>query len=149
MKKNEAGMTLVEVLAALVLITLVTSIIWTTVSIATKFNVSETSTLRLQQEANYIISTLQQVHRNCETYNLTISDKEVSVTECVKVDPTVGTEFNGVISNKFEYKALKDNEEQTPLTKDLKLEDFTVKDPSNDKLNIVITTTIARYRIDS
>ena len=59
MIKKQSGMTLVEVLVVLVLSSLVTLLIWTTVSISIKYNINETKKLRLQQEMNYIITKLQ------------------------------------------------------------------------------------------
>jgi len=52
-RKNESGVTLVELLAVLVLISIVTAIIWNTVFISMRHNTTETKKLRLQQEANY------------------------------------------------------------------------------------------------
>lgn len=146
--KDEKGKTLVEVLATLLLLTLVTGVIWTTISVATKFNVGETSTLKLQQEANYIISELQQVHRNCYEYKLTISTNEVKVTEC-KGDDTKHLpkpQYDGVISNLFNYRYILQDELQTPTTTDLDLTNFAVIDPKNSKRVVQIPTTIARIK---
>lgn len=103
MLKNEKGMTLVEVLATLILLTLVTGLIWTAISIASQFNISETTELKLQQEANYIVSQLQQVHRHCHEYKLEITENEVKVKSCLNKDDSENTKYSGIISNKFQY----------------------------------------------
>jgi len=157
MLKNEDGMTLVEILATLILMTLITGIIWTTVSIATKFNISETSTLRLQQEANYIIAELQQVHRHCYTYRLTIIRDEVKVAECMDDKGNSIPKYNKVISNQFKYR-LKDSGESPYIDKsytspkdNLELKDFIVIDPvikrNNEEKYVEVPTTISRYII--
>ena len=157
MQKQEEGMTLVEVLAALVLLALVTTIIWSTVSIATKFNVSETSTLRLQQEANYIITDLQQVHRHCDSYRLTISRDEVKVTECKGADGQSKDAYNKVISDQFNYR-FEDSGKSPyldrpyrPAKENLELQDFAVIDPVNNhgkEKAVQVPTIISRYRTD-
>ncbi|WP_301108367.1 prepilin-type N-terminal cleavage/methylation domain-containing protein [Sporosarcina sp.] len=162
MVKKEAGMTLIEVLATLVLLTLVTGIIWTTVSIATKFNVSETTSLQLQQEANYIISEMQQVHRNCFTYKLSITDDEIRINECLDSNNSVINSFNGVISNSYHYLPEIKNQKFKPSAKnsfyenednvkikvenDLELNDLILIDPINKKKRVKISTTISRYK---
>lgn len=149
MRKNEQGMTLVEVLAVLVLVSLVTGVIWTTISIATKFNMSETSYLKLQQEANYIISELQQVHRHCETYRLTINPNEVKVSECMKNAETPLEGFNGVISTGFHYKPIIDNELIEPTKGEKDINNLTVSDVTNnlnrEPREVVISTVLSRY----
>lgn len=142
-------MTLVEVLATLVLLSLVAAVIWTTISIASQFNISETSNLRLQQEANYIISQLQQVHRNCFTYDLTISQNEVRVDNCMEDKDIPKESYNGVVSNQFDYLPKIDHEEQTPTTKDLILTSFKVTDPVRVKRFVEITTVISRYKTEN
>lgn len=152
MKKNEDGMTLVEVLATLILLSLVTGIIWTTVSIATKFSVSETTELQLQQEANYIISRLQQVHRHCYTYRLTISNDEVKVTECFKDNDTPLDTYNGVISSQFHYgpetgEVLIEPTKRAYDLKSFKVIDYIVN-PNRDPRQVTVSTTLSRYIIE-
>lgn len=148
MKKNEKGITLVELLATLTLISLVVGVIWTTVSIATKFNVSETSTLRLQQESNYIISELQQVHRHCYTYKLTITNDEVKVTECMKDKIIPLNNYNKIISNKFHYEPSIDNVIIKPTENDYDILGFKVIDsvvnPKREPRQITVSTTLSR-----
>ncbi|GKV66540.1 MULTISPECIES: PilW family protein [unclassified Sporosarcina] len=148
MPKNQKGMTLVEVLATLILLSLVAGVIWTTVSIASQFNISETSNLRLQQEANYIISQLQQVHRNCFTYDLTISKNEVRVDNCMEDKVTSSESYNGVISNQFNYLPILDHKGQTPTKTDLNLSSFKVTDPERAKRFVEIPTIISRYKTE-
>lgn len=157
MSKQEDGITLVEVLAALVLLSLVTAIIWSTISIATKFNISETSTLRLQQEANYIIADLQQVHRHCDSYRLTISRDEVKVDGCIDESGQSKDSYNKIISDQFKYR-FKDSEKSPyldrpyhPAKENLELQDFAVIDPvqkHGKEKAVKVPTTISRYLTD-
>ncbi|GKV70496.1 hypothetical protein NCCP2716_29940 [Sporosarcina sp. NCCP-2716] len=154
MHRQEDGMTLVEVLAVLVLVSLVTGIIWSVISIATKFNISETSTLRLQQEANYIIADLQQVHRHCESYQLTISRDEVSVAECKNEAGQYLDTYNKVVSDQFHYRYENSgtspyvNRTYRPQQENLELPDFAVIDPvkkGGREKAVTVPTTITRY----
>lgn len=149
MKKNEKGMTLVEVLATLVLLSLVTGVIWTTISISTKFNVSETSVLKLQQEANYIVSELQRVHRNCYTYELIITTKEVKILNCKNEENATIPGYDGIVSNIYEYMPVRNPSEPDPIdtTKDnLNILDFKVIDPVKRIRNISIPISLSRFK---
>ncbi|GKV54431.1 hypothetical protein NCCP2222_03780 [Sporosarcina sp. NCCP-2222] len=83
MLKKQDGMTLVEVLATLLLTSLVIVLIWTTVAISMKYNVTETKKLQMQQDANYIITDIQRIHRKYECYQI-IQENQGSweVQEC-------------------------------------------------------------------
>lgn len=149
MKKNEKGMTLIEVLATLVLLSLVTGIIWTSISIATKFNVSETSVLKLQQEANYIVSELQRVHRNCYTYELIITTNEVKVINCKSEDESIIPGYDGIISNIYEYEPMRNPTKSNPINttkENLNIPDFAVIDPIKRIRNISIPISLSRYK---
>lgn len=154
MIENEKGLTLVELLATLTLLSLVTGIVWTTVSIATQFNVAETTTLRLQQEANYIISELQQVHRNCYEYELTYSREEIKVDKCKKDDVNSTVNYDGIISNRFYY--LSAEKASTKFVKtynsrdnNLELPELYVIDPVKEKRFVKVPTTISRFKDNS
>ncbi|MEK4024968.1 PilW family protein [Sporosarcina sp. FSL W7-1283] len=168
MRKKEKGMILVEVLATLVLLSLIVGIIWTTYFIASKSNVKEMSVLRLQKEANYIISELQQVHRHCPSYELTIAKGKIEIRKCTSNDNQEA--YNGIISSEFRYFAtftevsdeelggliasgFKDFEgitdnEVIPTGTDLNFLHFIVQDPLNTKRYVDVPTLITRYKTD-
>lgn len=168
MINNEKGLTLVELLATLTLLSLVTGIIWTTVSISTQFNVSETTNLRIQQEANYILTELQSIHRSCSDYRLTVTEKKVSVNGCLEINGIDNIEK--IISTGYRYVAIvdkqppalpskdmvkgEDNDFQDiielkikPASKNLVFTYFAVEDLNNNKRYVNIPTTISRYKV--
>lgn len=147
MKKKERGMTLVEVLATLVLISLVTGLIWTTVSIATKFGVSETSELKLQQEANYIITELQRIHRNCYTYELIIKTDEIKIENCYDEDKAL-PKYDGVISNTYIYYPVREPRKTYTTEGNLDIPDFEIIDPVNQIRSVKIPVSISRYKTE-
>lgn len=67
---NHKGMSLVELIAALALVSLVSLLIMTTLSIGIKRSIIENDKVRIQQEANIIVSKLLNNHRNGEKYCL-------------------------------------------------------------------------------
>ncbi len=166
MWKDEKGLTLVEVLATLTLISLVTGLIWSTISIATQFNVSETTNVRVQQEANHILTELQSIHRNCYEYRLTITQEKVAVNGCEAINGEANNEK--VISDDFRYVAIlnktapnlpsremeegeeKDFQEINKVIEssstNLVFTYFAVEDINNDKRYVNIPTTISRYK---
>lgn len=68
--KNEHGVTLMELLAAIVIFTLFAGIIWGFLFQSLKFNDAEVTKQQLQQEANLIINTIQNVHIRKVQYDI-------------------------------------------------------------------------------
>jgi len=140
MDNKQSGMTLVEVLATLVLSSLVMIIIWTTVSISMKYSATETKKLHLQQEANYIITKIQQVHRQSDCYRLEIKKDFVIIRKCED-----NSQSQEAISTGFSY-APETEATIKPKEKDLDISNFTVHDRENNKLQIKVNMFISRYK---
>ncbi|WP_262173472.1 prepilin-type N-terminal cleavage/methylation domain-containing protein [Saccharococcus sp. Marseille-Q5394] len=144
MLRKQNGMTLVEVLAVLVLSSLVILLIWTTVMTAIKYNITETKKLRMQEEANYIITEIQRIHRQCSQYELNVSAGEISMKSCDgPISDRVisrGYNYNGTIYVKDKIDAKK-KDASIPFT-------LVMNDLENDRLEVEITTTISRYKLN-
>ncbi|QTD41569.1 type II secretion system protein [Sporosarcina sp. Te-1] len=139
--KDQRGMTLVELLAVLVISSLVAMLIWTAVMLVLKYNISETKKLQLQQEANYIISEIQNVHRYCDNYSLTIQSNQVSINDC-------NTNSNRIISNDYIYTGTSFDDKQIDAkTKDAAYKiDLLIRDPDNRRIQVEVSTVITRYK---
>lgn len=142
MKKNQSGMTLVEVLATLILLSLIGTLIWTTFFTSAKYNIKETTKLHLQQEANYIITKIQQQHRQLDCYQLEITEDAVELFDCENPKMLIET-----ISSDYKYESVALQKVEPKLKSgDLRLK-LTVKDPLKDsKLKVDVETTITRYK---
>lgn len=139
MKDNESGLSLVELLAVLVLISLVTGTIWTTLSVSIKHNVVETTNLQLQQEANLVITKIQQEHRKHTCYQIIINKNEIEILDCVNQ-----TKYLEIESEKFYY-GPNINEIIEPKQEDLNLKDFYVK-KVDSKTKVDVPTIITRFK---
>ena len=144
---RQSGMTLVEVLAVLLLTAIVVSLIWTTVLTSMNYNITETKKLRMQQEANYIITHLQRIHRKCDTYRLEERDGEIWMTDCtgavVQSDKNIGTE------NDFKISGLPTEQEIKAKTADSSLNvNLVVTDSVKNKLGVSVSTVISRYKVE-
>lgn len=147
-------MTLVEVLATLLLVTLVTGLIWTTISISSRSNVLETNKLRLQQEGNYISTEILRIHRTCKEYDLVITPTNISVENC-EIDKTQESK-NFHISRDFIYSV---GDQVIPPegvrydietdTEDLEIQEFKITAPENTKLSINFPLIASRYKRSS
>ena len=71
---NQKGISLIELIAALALVSLVSLLIMTTLSIGIKRSIIENDKVRIQQEANIVVSKLLNNHRNGEKYCLKLSE---------------------------------------------------------------------------
>ncbi|MFD1927278.1 prepilin-type N-terminal cleavage/methylation domain-containing protein [Sporosarcina siberiensis] len=158
--KNEHGVSLVELLAVLALVAMIATLILTTFFIATKYNLTETKKLKMQQEANYIITFILQKHREVEDcYSLKINDENLFFDYCDESKP------DKLISNGYEYKLYHPLEPENPLVPQAERdaieesERFYPKednlqmtlmliDLSNDQLKVSIDTTFVRYKTE-
>lgn len=143
MLRKQNGMTLVEVLAVLILSSLVVLLIWTTVMTSIKYNVTETKKLRMQEEANYIITEVQRIHRQCSQYEITVSANEIHMKNCEGPisDRLIsqGYNYNGTIYVKDKIDAKRKNA-FIPFT-------LVISDVEDERLEIDISTTISRYEL--
>ncbi len=166
--KNSKGVSLVELMAALALVSLVAVLIMTTLSIGIKRSVVENDKLRIQQEANILVSKLLADHRLGNAYCLTVINKQLlkmepSEQDSLKCIPQTNIE---TINNPLYNAEVYDIEIETPegLIKSFnnvpleivsinpKKEDVNInitlsyKDSTDKKASFSINTTLSRYK---
>jgi type II secretory pathway pseudopilin PulG len=102
---NQKGITLVELLAALVLILLVAGIAWTALSIGFKHSAVETNKTNLQQDANLIVASLSREHRSNEKYSLSFdANKQLVIKTCKTIDSCpASAAYTRVIDYNYDY----------------------------------------------
>lgn len=110
MKNNEKGLTMIELLAALVLVSIIAVGAWTAMSIGFKHSVVETSKTQIQQDANLITAKLSAVHRKSDSYWLSFENEQLVVKTCFD-DEGCGS-FERVIDKTFEFKETTINGEE-------------------------------------
>ncbi|WP_424236795.1 PilW family protein [Bhargavaea ginsengi] len=80
--KNEAGMSLMEVLAVLVIGTMFMMLAMTMIGLNMKSNAAQMAKTRLQQEANLITAELAEAHRQCPDMLLFKEGQALSIEGC-------------------------------------------------------------------
>lgn len=80
MKINQKGITLVELLAAIVIVGFLTILIWRVFFQAIDFNSYAVTEQTLQQEANIILSSLQSAHTKNEIDHIEIDSSKKTLT---------------------------------------------------------------------
>ncbi|MHA6251454.1 PilW family protein [Oceanobacillus sp. CAU 1775] len=167
MLKNEKGITLVELLAALVISLFVAGIVYSVVIFSMNYNKVETTKTSLQQEANYIITELQRIHRHNPSYILIVNSNHIKVREYDEDSK----EFSGdrTLSDKYTYKLgetetevilqvfpagqnkratneinILEDIEPDIVIRDVKLSDFTIIDEEVG-VDLSVTTVLTRY----
>lgn len=83
-RKNESGITLVELLAAVALFGVISIIAWRFFFQATTFNDKAVTQNQLQQEANIILNTMHTVHTKCTIQDL---NSDGSYIEIIPISP--------------------------------------------------------------
>ncbi|MFC3211841.1 PilW family protein [Planomicrobium okeanokoites] len=85
---NEKGITLVELVAALALVSVIAIAAWSTLTIGMKHGAAETSKTMLQQDANIIITKLSAEHRRNDYYYLRLMGGNLEISTCNDNDLT-------------------------------------------------------------
>lgn len=153
MKWNQKGITLVELVAALALVSIIATIAWTALTIGMRHGAAETNKTIMQQEANVMISSLMAAHRGSEKYSIIFEDNKLKVDYCDKSNicgvreisseyDFTGSKVNGVnvdtsTGTPVIFVDLAPEKEHTKIT--LKITDL-----SNLKRTLTIDTTLSR-----
>lgn len=106
MNLNQRGITLVELVAALALISIIAVTAWTTLTIGMKHGAAETSKTMLQQDANLVISKLSAAHRMNDYYYLQFVGGNLEIKTC-NDNPVTGVvdcgTFNRLSESTYHY----------------------------------------------
>ena len=153
MNLNQKGITLVEVLAALLLVSVIAVVAWTTLTIGFKHAAVETEKTEIQQDANLIISTLTGVHRRSASYSLIFEANKLKINSCtdaVTCRDTVieesydftGTMVNNVLVDSYDgspdvFSNLEPKKNHTTLK-------LVLTDLNNPKNTLTVETTLTR-----
>lgn len=158
MVRNQKGITLVEVLAALTLVSIVVTIAWTALSIGMKHTAAETSKTQLQQEANLVVTKLTNEHRKNDTYQLRFVSGVLEIKTCNEEEDLSITcsEFSSLMENNYVYNGtingvafISWNPDNEVLPKEEHVEfQLTVKDPVKQSRAVTIKTTLTRILTD-
>lgn len=95
--KNETGVTLMELLAAIIIFMMFGAIVWAFFFQSLKFNEAEVSKQQLKTEANLIINAIQQNHvKKPESYRISTidSNSKLVITNIDNGIETIIHEFN-------------------------------------------------------
>lgn len=140
---GQKGFTLVELLAVLLLLSMVVALVWTTVLTSMRYNLSETNKLKMQEEANLIITNLQNIHRKCDNYMIENRNGGIWMTGCknnILRDFQINTEENFLISG-LPLREIEARTSDSTLMLDLIIGDKTTKS------KVTISTAISRYKV--
>ncbi|WP_422123043.1 PilW family protein [Planococcus sp. X10-3] len=154
MKLNEKGISLVELIAGLALVSVIAVIAWTTISIGMQHGASETNKTIMQQEMNLMVSSLMAAHRGNEKYSIIFEDDHLKIDSCdisnvCEVREIAGEyDFSGSIVNgsppidtstgtSIKFEDLAPKEEHTEIT-------LNITDLNNPNRTLTIDTTLSR-----
>ncbi|MEI4769401.1 prepilin-type N-terminal cleavage/methylation domain-containing protein [Psychrobacillus sp. FJAT-51614] len=101
-KQNQNGLTLVELLAAIVIFSVISLILWRFFFQTIEFSDDAMSKNQLQKEANIILNTIQQMHTQSDLKSIKINNDSTSLTLESNLDTVV---FNnpGIIYQTSQY----------------------------------------------
>lgn len=146
--KDESGISLLELIAALLIASIIVVILMTTFSVGMKHNVSATDQLRLQQDANLIISKITAKHQQGECYNLANTNEQVFVISFDRDKDqmcSIEKERTMISNGSYRYSIKTNGFNKDPKKCDLKLE-LTVQE---GKQQLTINSAISRIKTSS
>lgn len=139
--KNQRGLSLVELLATITILSTIGILIWGVFFQGTKHSKIAISKNQMQQEANIIISKLTKVHQTATNYSILSNDGKIVVTYENKYGVSDMIIFEG--SN---YKLITSSVNNlNPGTTDLPLT-ITLTDNNNSKNSISVNTKLYRLK---
>ena len=113
MKLNQKGLTLVELLGALALVSVIAIIAWTALSIGLQHTAHETGKTQLQQEANSMVAALAAEHRRSEQYYLRFQEGQLQISACSSLVSC--TEYRNVSDKAYTISGSVDEKDFTEL----------------------------------
>lgn len=145
--KNERGITLIEGLATLVILSIIGVLIWNVFFQGYKYSQKAVSKNTMQQEANIIITTLTRIHQTSQEYTITNADGVIVITA---TNPDQTIQFKDSRMNYW----IKENEDEVdeqereiksinPKTRKLELF-IIIKDKHDSKNKVEIETLLYR-----
>ncbi|WP_312471001.1 type II secretion system protein [Neobacillus sp.] len=149
MNQDERGLTLVEVLATLTILSIVSVIIWSVFFQGYKFSQKAISKNQMQQQTNLLITNLLKIHQSAKAYNIinTNSNCEITVTITNKDNSTRTEIFNHPnMCFKFEIKnAISNPVFPNKVGNDVRLK-LTTSDKNDPNNKIIINTFLYRVK---
>lgn len=106
-KLNERGITMVELLAALILVSLIVGVSWTALSIGLKYTAVETGKTEIQQDANIFIAKLSSIHRQSDQYEIKFENDQFMIRS---KDKDGWTDFQPVLDQEYSFDGTSINE---------------------------------------
>ena len=153
LKLNQKGISLVELIAGLALVSIIAIIAWTTITIGMRHGAAETNKTIMQQEMNLMVSSLMAAHRGNEKYSIIFEGDHLKIDSCDSTGicsvRAIGSKYNfsGSIVNgttidtsagtPVSFVDLMPEKEHTKIT--LKITDL-----SNANRTLTIETTLSR-----
>lgn len=152
MKLNQKGVTLVELIAALALVSVIAIAAWSTLTIGMKHGAAETSRTMLQQDANLLITKLSAEHRKSDSYYLRFTGSNLEISTCSDDEGLNCLPFTRLTDNSYQYSGSIDGTafsawDSTVLIEPKKQHlDFILKvaDPIKTTRSVEFNTTITR-----
>lgn len=139
---------MVELIAALALVSIVAVLIITTMGIGFKHSIMATNKTVTQQEANLIVSKLMAQHRKGDCYNLKGEAGSIKIAPNPSCDPTTepnAIAFNRISDARYVVDLLSVNKMVNP-----KKEDYTLKaQVTVNKAKYQIETKLTRYKTNN
>jgi prepilin-type N-terminal cleavage/methylation domain-containing protein len=124
--KNERGLTLIEVLAAVTVLSIIGVIVWNAFFQGYEYSQTAVSKNTMNQEANLIITNLTRIHQTSESYTLSNIDNTIVLT-VTKPEPS---------------KTIKFEHSQMEFVIDLKGHSMTIDPTKTEDKKIDLTITI-------
>lgn len=142
MIKNQRGLTLIEVLASLTILSIVGILVWQVFFQGMNYSSKSASKNKMQQEATILTAKLTKIHQTSDEYELSNSDCKITVSYTKQGSVTVEEFGQDEMCFEIDFTGVVD-----PDLNDLPLK-LTIYDPSDAENRIVQDTFLYRLKGD-
>jgi prepilin-type N-terminal cleavage/methylation domain-containing protein len=141
MSRNEKGVTLIELMAAITILSLIGGIIWGILFQGNRSSQDSISKNNIQEEANIMIMKLKRIHQTSKEYTINSTSCSVTVNATKQDGSTQNTEFkNAKLCISVDHPGY-----IQPSLQDLQL-NVTIYELKNPKNTITVDTQLYRLK---
>lgn len=153
-RQNQKGVSFVEVLASITLVSIIAVIGWTVLSTGSQHSMTETGKTHIQQDANLILTTLSNEHRKSDAYYIKFQSNEIEVKTCKE---SICGSFQKITTHQYDYTGTINGIDFSAWDETTKLEPekshvdvfLTVTDANNTAKTVSVATTLTRILTSS
>lgn len=141
-RRNQHGVTLIELLLTLAILTTIGALIWSVFIQGTKYSNNAVTRNQMQQEANLITTYLTRIHQTSNEYTIETTNTQIKIIS--KLDSNITTQIYN--NSQFIYEVTADKTEDINPNEDDVSCIVIISAKNNHKNKVTLSTLLSRLK---